>query len=186
MSPVLAAGVLVAHTLAYRITGTPTDAFHAYLAHVPQILLLVALAGLGLGGLGARVDAPRPWFFAAVAVGTFVAQEHLERLVHGGGVPLLLTMPAFGVGVLLQIPVALVAWALARWFLAAIGECRLRRPSPPRSIHELVPVAVGALSARSELRLPPSRGPSAAPFDRLMFSAAARRPTRKEYLWTGF
>ena len=159
VSPVLAAGVLVAHTLAYRLTGTPTDAFHAYLAHVPQILLLVALAGLGLGGFGARVAAPRPGFFAAVAVTTFVAQEHLERLVHGGGVPLLLTTPAFVVGVLLQLPVALVAWALARWLLAAVGESRLRRPSPPRSTHELVRVAVGALSSRSELRLPPGRGP---------------------------
>jgi hypothetical protein len=157
--PVLAAGVLVAHTLAYRLTGTPTDAFHAYLAHVPQILLLVALAGLGLGGLGARADTPRPGFFAAVAVTTFVAQEHLERLVHSGGVPMLWTTPAFVVGVLLQIPVALVAWALARWLVAAVGEMRLRRPSPPRSSYELVPVAVGTLSSRNELRLPPGRGP---------------------------
>jgi hypothetical protein len=159
VSPVLAAGVLIAHTLAYRLTGTPTDAFHAYLAHVPQILLLVALAGLGLGGLGSRVDAPRPVFFAAVAVTTFAAQEHLERLVHGGGIPMLLTTPAFVVGVLLQIPAALVAWALARWLLSAVGESRLRRSSPPRSTCELVPVAAGALSARSELRLPPGRGP---------------------------
>jgi hypothetical protein len=159
VSPVLAAGVLVAHTLAYRLTGTPTDAFHAYLAHVPQILLLVGLAGLGLGGFGARLAVPRPGFFAAVAVTTFVAQEHLERLVHGGGGPLLLTTPAFVVGALLQLPAALVAWALARWLLAAVGESRLRRPSLPRSTHELVRVAVGALSSRSELRLPPGRGP---------------------------
>ena len=159
MSPVLAAGVLVAHTLAYRLTGTPTDAFHAYLAHVPQILLLVALAGLGLGGLSSRVDAPRPVFFATVAVTTFAAQEHLERLVHGGGIPMLLTTPAFVVGVLLQIPAALVAWALARWLLSAVGASRHRRPRPPRSTFELVPVAAGALSAGSELRLPPGRGP---------------------------
>jgi hypothetical protein len=161
VSPVLAAGVLVAHTVAYRATGTPTDAFHAYLAHVPQILLLVALAGLGLGGLGARVDAPRPGFFAAVAVSTFVAQEHLERLVHGGGLPMLLTTPAFVVGVLLQIPVALVAWALARWLLAAVGESRLPRPTVPRSTDELTPVAVRVLSSRSGFRLPPGRGPPA-------------------------
>jgi hypothetical protein len=159
VSPVLAAGVLVAHTLAYRLTGTPTDAFHAYLAHIPQILLLAALAGLGLGGLGPRVDAPRPWFFAAVAVTTFVAQEHLERLVHGAGVSMLVTTPAFVVGVLLQIPVALVAWGLARWLLAVVGDRRLRYPGPPRSTHELVPVAVGAPSSRSKLRLPPGRGP---------------------------
>ena len=159
VSPVLAAGVLVAHTLAYRLTGTPTDAFHAYLAHVPQILLLVALAGLGLGGLGSRVDAPRPVFFAAVAVTTFVAQEHLERLVHGGAVPLLVTTPAFVVGVLLQLPVALVAWALARWLLAAVGRagCGVRaRPGPPTS-------SSGSRSERSSCAkrapAPPGRGP---------------------------
>jgi hypothetical protein len=161
VAPVLAAGVLGTHTLAYRLTGTPTDAFHAYLAHVPQILLLVALAGLVLGGLGERLDAPRPVFFAAVAVSAFVAQEHLERIVHGGGVPMLLTTPAFLVGVLLQIPAALVAWGVARWLLSAVGEISLRRPTRPRLTLELVPLAVGVLSPRGELRLSRGRAPPA-------------------------
>jgi len=159
VSPALAAGVLVAHTLAYRVTGTPADAFHSYLQHVPQILLIAALLGLALGGVGRRLDAPPPLFFAAVAVTTFVVQEHLERLVHGGGLPLLLTTPAFLVGVLLQVPVALVAWALARYLLSAIGETTTSRRRSRRLVVLLVAPVVRVLSSRGELRLPPGRGP---------------------------
>ena len=36
VSPVIAAGVLVAHALAYRLTATPTDPFHEYLALSPD------------------------------------------------------------------------------------------------------------------------------------------------------
>jgi hypothetical protein len=151
--------VLVAHTLAYRLTGTPTDAFHAYLAHIPQILLIVALAGLVLGGVGERLDAPRPLFFVVVATTTFAVQEHLERLVHGAGLPMLLTTPAFLVGLLLQIPAALVAWLVARWLLAAVRESPLRRPRRVWSAFAFVPSSAGALLSRCELRLPPGRGP---------------------------
>ena len=122
VSPVVAAGVLVAHSLAYRLTGTPTDAFHAYLGHAPQVLLLLTIAGILVGALGAPRQAPPAHVFPVVALGTFVVQEHVERLVHGGGVPLLLASPSFLAGLALQIPVALVAWALARWLLRAVGE----------------------------------------------------------------
>ena len=44
VSPVVAAGVLIAHSVAYRLTSTPTDPFHAYLGHAPQVLLLIAIA----------------------------------------------------------------------------------------------------------------------------------------------
>ncbi len=53
VSPVVAAGVLGAHSLAYRITSTPSDPFHAYLGHAPQILLLLAIVGIVVGALGA-------------------------------------------------------------------------------------------------------------------------------------
>ena len=39
VSPVVAAGVLIAHSVAYRLTSTPSDPFHAYLGHAPQVLL---------------------------------------------------------------------------------------------------------------------------------------------------
>ena len=124
VSPVVAAGVLVAHSVAYRVTGTPADPFHEYLGHAPQILLLLAIAGIVIGAFGAPGQAPPAHAFPVVALGTFVVQEHVERLVHGGGVPLLLTAPAFLAGLALQVPVALGAWALARWLLRVVHDER--------------------------------------------------------------
>jgi hypothetical protein len=125
--PVIAAGVLVAHALAYRLTSTPTDRFHAYLEHAPQVLLLLVLSGLVLGGFGRRrTTAPAAHVFPLVAITTFAAQEHLERLVHGGSVPILVTSPAFLLGIVLQVPFALLAWFLARWLLSATAEPLVR------------------------------------------------------------
>jgi hypothetical protein len=118
VSPVVAAGVLVAHALAYRLTSTPTDPWHAYLGHVPQILLLLAFAGAVLAAVGGPRGAPGAGVFPVVALGVFVAQEHLERVAHGG-VPVLVASPAFLVGLVLQIPVALLAWVVASWLLRA-------------------------------------------------------------------
>ena len=70
--PVLAAGVLVSHALAYRLTATPTDRFHAYLEHAPQVLLVLALCGIVLGGFGRRREAPAAYVFPLVAMTTFV------------------------------------------------------------------------------------------------------------------
>jgi hypothetical protein len=125
--PVLAAGVLVSHALAYRLTASPTDRFHAYLEHAPQVLLVLALCGIVLGGFGRRREAPAAYAFPLIAVTTFAVQEHLERLVHEGTVPFLLTSPAFVVGLVLQVPVALGASALARWLLAVASDA-----PPPR------------------------------------------------------
>ena len=124
VSPVAAAGVLIGHGLAYRLTSTPTDPFHAYLEHAPQVLLILMVAGVILAALGTRTNAPPARVFPLVGLTTFVLQEHIERLVHGGGVPMLLTSPAFVVGLALQIPMALVAWALARWLLGLVGDER--------------------------------------------------------------
>lgn len=165
VSPVIAAGVLVAHMLAYRVTSTPSDPFHEYLAHAPQVVLLLALAGLAIGGFGPRREAPPAWAFPLIAVATFVAQEHLERLVHGGGAPVLLATPVFLVGVSLQLPVALVAWALARRLLAVVAEddvepaLRSRLELAVRS-SELDDVAASAF------RRPLSRGPPASVLSR--------------------
>jgi len=158
VSPVSAAGVLVAHALAYRLTSTPTDPFHEYLAHAPQVLLLLTLSGLVLAGFGTRRDAPPAWVFPAVAVATFVAQEHVERLVHGGGVPILVTTSVFLVGLTLQIPVALVAWALARRLLAVVTEERPRVALRPRLESDVLPAALDQVAATALAR-PLSRGP---------------------------
>jgi hypothetical protein len=165
VSSIVAAGVLTTHWLAYRLTSTPTDPFHGYLEHAPQVLLVLAGAGVILAAFTARVNAPPARAFPLVALATFVVQEHLERLVHGGGMPFLLTSPAFVLGLALQIPVALVAWALARWLLAAVHEGRLRTPPRVRvalvrlsePISTLDPIDVGIRAGRGPPALLPSR-----------------------------
>jgi hypothetical protein len=159
VSPVIAAGVLVAHALSYRITSTPSDPFHAYLGHAPQILLLLAIAGVAVAAFGAPRQEPPVHAFPVVALATFVVQEHLERVLHGG-VPILVTSPAFLVGLALQIPVACVAWMLARWMLRAVREHP--RPVGLRSRLQL-PLRV---QLRGHVATPrpadaPSRGPPA-------------------------
>lgn len=158
VSPIAAAGVLVAHSLAYRLTGTPTDPFHAYLEHVPQVLLLIALGGLAFVGFGSRLDGPPARVFPCVALAAFVVQEHLERLVHTGGVPWLLTSPAFLVGLALQIPVALAAWAVARWLLAVVHEDPVRASVQNRFELRLALSAV-AQHGSVDVRIPPGRAP---------------------------
>ena len=70
--------------VAYRVTGTPADDLHGYLAHAPQVVLILAtLALLGLAA-DARARRSSPLPLALLAIGAFVAQEHLERLIHTG------------------------------------------------------------------------------------------------------
>lgn len=158
--PVITAGVLVAHTLAYRLTSTPTEPFHAYLGHAPQVLLLLVLSGFAFGGFGrSRAAAPAVHVFPIVAITTFAVQEHLERLVHGGSVPILATSAAFLLGIALQVPFALLAWVLARWLLSAAEELVVGRIAVrPRFELPLVvaPVAAPASFAR---QVPRGRGP---------------------------
>ena len=158
VSPVIATGVLVAHQLAYRLTSTPADPLHEYLAHGPQVLLLLTLSGLALSGFGPRRGAPPAWIFPAVALLTFVAQEHVERIVHGGGVPILVTTPVFLIGLALQIPVALLAWALAHRLLMVVAEAKARPPLRARLEFELVRFDLDHVAAAAP-RTPLSRGP---------------------------
>ena len=157
VSPVAAAGVLIGHGLAYRLTSTPTDPFHAYLEHAPQVLLILIVAGVILAALGTRTNAPPARAFPLVGLTTFVLQEHIERLVHGGGVPMLLISPAFVVGLALQIPMALVAWALARWLLGLVGDV-FRTSICPNWTFVRAVIPVGALDP-IDVRIPPGRGP---------------------------
>lgn len=113
-----AAGMLLAHAAAYRSAGEETGSLHAYLGHAPQLLLVVGtLAAVSLAATRGTAKPPA-WPFPALAVGAFVLQEHLERLLHTGELPWLLTSPAFLVGLVLQLPFALAAWWLARRILS--------------------------------------------------------------------
>ena len=131
MTPVAATGVLAAHALAYRLTGTRPGPMHEYLAHVPQVVVVlasIALVGLALqerslSRLSARWVAP-------LAPLGFACQEHLERLVHDGHVPWLLTSPTFLLGLALQLPVALACVLLVRRIVGTLTGVRRRAARP--------------------------------------------------------
>jgi hypothetical protein len=164
VSPLVAAGVVVSHTLAYSLTGTPAGPVHGYLGHAPQLLFVLAIAGLALGGLesfrlgSARLRPPGAWPFPAVALATFVVQEHLERYVHTGHVPVLVGSRTFVVGLLLQLPVALVAWAVARRLLRALAHAPAGPPRVPRYLVGVVPAPAGPARALAAVT-PRGRGP---------------------------
>jgi hypothetical protein len=141
--PFAAASVLVGHIIAYRVTGTSTGDVHGYLAHAPQIVLILAtLALLGIA-TDARARRSSPVPLTTLAITAFVVQEHLERLVHTGHVPFLLASPVLWLGVLLQLPLAFTVWCVAR----RLGD-QLAAPSrsgaPPALARFSVPRLAGA------------------------------------------
>lgn len=127
VAPIVGVGVLASHALAYRVTGTAAGSMHGYLEHGPQVLVVLCVVGASLAALGRRVRAPSTWLAPAAAVGTFAVQEHVERVVHMGEPALVATSPAFLVGLVLQIPVALVAWLLVRWLLRTMRADPVRQ-----------------------------------------------------------
>jgi len=146
--PLMTAGSLTAHALAYRIvepdSATRADLLtqtgHGYLASAPLLLgaaLAVALAGLAAhasGALRGRPAAQPPaWPLALLPVLGFVFQEHLERLVAWGDLPLAaVTEPTFLVGLLLQLPFALAALVVARALSRAAEALGRALRTPPR------------------------------------------------------
>lgn len=118
--PIATLGVLLGHELAYALTGTPTEELHGYLAHAPQVALILtvlSLLGASLVRQGSRI---RLWPFPAVAVTGFVAQEHLEQLQHAGSLPFLLGRPVFLIGIAIQCVIALLVWVVARLLIAVL------------------------------------------------------------------
>jgi hypothetical protein len=134
--PFMAAGCLAAHSLAYHLVSTPAER-HGYLAFAPLFLgLLGAMAVVGVVRRGRR---PSPLAFAALPPLAFVVQEHAERL------QLVVTEPAFLVGLLLQLPFALAALVAARAFVGLadlVCEALARRPAARRAPLLLPPVAI--------------------------------------------
>src|SRR3954451_3375361 len=112
--PFAAASVVLGHAIAYGVTGTRTGGMHDYLAHAPQVVFILAsLAVLGLAADGrARRHSPLPLAFLGISA--FVAQEHIERLIHTGHLPFLLASPVLWLGIALQLPLAIAIWFVAR------------------------------------------------------------------------
>lgn len=136
--------MLLGHAAAYRLTGQPTGDVHAYLDHAPQVLLLLATLAVTLLALTRAAAAPPAWPFPVLALGAFVVQEHVERLLHTGEFPWLLTSATFLAGFVVQLPLALGAWAIARRLLRALAA-QPRRP-------QLLPVYQVALAPAAPTR----------------------------------
>ena len=145
-------------------SGTATDPGpeHDYLAHVPQVVGL--LASIALAGLALQDRSVRPrstWWFVPMAPLGFAVQEHLERFVHTGHVPWLLTSSTFIVGLALQLPVAAACAVLVR-FVVGSASSASRRRVPPAPYGAWLPLPVRAQCAVRRLDLP-RRGGRAPP-----------------------
>jgi hypothetical protein len=157
VAPLAAGGALVAHALAYRMTGTAPGPAHAYLEHVPQVLAILATVGIvGLAFQQRSAGRHATWVFAAAAPFGFACQEHVERLAHTGELPWLLTTPAFLVGLALQVPVALLCLAVARRVAGTLRPARVARP--PLVAAVWVPLAEYAETRPREAPRPRARG----------------------------
>jgi hypothetical protein len=131
VTPLAAAGVLAAHALAYRLTGTPPGAVHAYLDHGPQVVAVLAtVALLGLALQERSLTAASSWWFAPLAPLGFAAQEHLEGIAHSGHLPWLLTTPTFLLGLVLQIPVAALCVLVVRRVTGSLSTTRTTSSLP--------------------------------------------------------
>lgn len=133
--PLMVAGSQVAHVVAYRLVYPDAHvrlqalvaSGHSYFDYAPAALGLAAAAILVSLAFAvadsSRGRAPRslpPWAFAVVPPLAFVLQEHLERWLHGGVFPWYTVLdPTFLLGLLLQLPFALLAYLAARLLLRA-------------------------------------------------------------------
>jgi len=176
--PVVLAGCLTAHVAAYALVEPDGHARHellagtghGYLAQLPLlaaggvILLLAAALHHALRGrVGTR---PRSLLFAVLPPVAFAFQEHVERLLHAGDVPLGTALePTFVIGLALQIPFALLARVLARAVLGAadvLGTLLRRRPTARPRVRVRLPLSaqlprVDPLAAGAPGRGPPPR-----------------------------
>jgi hypothetical protein len=165
--PAVIGGSLFAHATSYLMAAPDghvraqllAATGHAYLER-PELIAVVLLTVLAVGGLmcvhaevrGSSVGrvSTRPFLLAAPLA--FALQEHIERMLHGGDLPLtLFAQPQFLIGLALQLPFALLAVLLARLVLrgARVAGRKLRRlpraplPRPVARIRTFPPVAAG-------------------------------------------
>lgn len=173
--PLVLGGTEAAHALAYQLVYPQLDARvllatgHAYLAWLPLLLGIAgALALAALVAAGADAARGRPprelpaWAFAVVPPLAFVLQEVLELSLHTGtfGWRAVLA-PTFVPGLLLQLPLAALAYIVARLLLRtaerlgrALAQPRVAASAEPRAT-----TAFAAPAARSRTTGRTSRGP---------------------------
>lgn len=181
--PVLLAGSQLAHALAYRLAypSVPVRVHvlaasgHGYLAALPLafgVAGAIALATLGWTALDAARGCPPgplpPAAFAMLPPLAFGLQELTERWLAVGGVPWwMVEQPTFRIGLLLQLPFGLVAYALTRTLLRGARELGLRAaPLRPPRLRSILPPQAPApaeplLAAGPPILHRPTRGPPA-------------------------
>lgn len=140
-------GTQVAHAVGYRLAAPDDDrrallmstTGHGYLSYAPLALALgfalltVLLAGEVRAAVRRDGASPCAWLFLLVAPVVFVVQEHLERLVHDGALPLGTVLEGtFQLGLAMQVPFALAAYAVARLLLSAARRLGRLLGAPPR------------------------------------------------------
>jgi hypothetical protein len=178
--PLVTAGSLLAHALAYRVAEPAPLARaellgatgHGYLAATPFVLgVCLAFLASGLVAVAVRSRRHRgtpaaSWPLALVAPLGFAAQEHLERLGATGSFPVeLATQPAFLTGLALQAPIAVLALLCARWLgrvaeavgrgLASAAPAPHRPPARCLHLAGALPPAPPALAGGRSVRGPP-------------------------------
>jgi hypothetical protein len=147
-APLLVLSLLVGHSLGYRWAVADPDARahlleesgHDYFTYAPLViavgftLIAAALAArIRAAARGDRMDGSPPWLFGLLPPIAFVVQEFAERLLHSGHVhPGTLAEPAVLIGLVLQLPLAVIALGLA-WLLAQaadrLGHALAERPT---------------------------------------------------------
>jgi hypothetical protein len=161
-APLMLGGSQLAHALAYRLAYPQAHVRvvhmlatgHSYFTQLPLALaaagacLLVSLAVTTYDAARGRTARALPaWAFALLPPLAFALQELLELSLHTGTFAWRVVLaPTFAPGLLLQLPVALLMYAVARLLLHAAERIglALRRPAPSLRIapaFALAPVA---------------------------------------------
>ena len=123
--PLVAAGALSAHVLAYTLVSSDHhsgSSAHAALMHwqvcaaLSLALAVLAAAGYAVDAFSGRGSRSAPiWAFALLPPAGFVLQEHLEHVLQHGALSSTLALePVFLLGLLLQMPFAVAAYLVAR------------------------------------------------------------------------
>ena len=165
--PLAAGGAAASHWLAYRLAVPDPrrrehvleHSGHGYLEYVPLALALLAAAA-GVAFVSRVVQARRRavagelrWPVALLPIVAFACLEHAERWLHEGAFPVALVLDrTFVVGLLLQLPVGLLAYLLARALIKAAD--RIGLAFSPRARRGMI--ALAATLAAQELPGPSS------------------------------
>ena len=148
--PIAVVGGESAHALANIVFGAPgggrAELFQGgpgagalpLLASLVVAAILAGLAGRATGAWSTSHPAAARLPFALLAPALYVVQEHAETVLRTGAAPLgTLLEPTFLPGLLLQIPFALAAYAIARALVRladgvrALVASRRRKPRRP-------------------------------------------------------